>query len=85
MENKWAIFLDYHPTPVKCVPPHLKDAHPVPVVGLQGGGESVAAGDRGCVRVAVRDVDEQHLGEVVCWRVGGRARALHADLRSAGK
>lgn len=47
-------------------PPHLKDAHPVPVVGLQGGGESVAAGDRGCGRVAVRDVDEQHLGEVVC-------------------
>lgn len=68
-----------------CPPPHLKYAHPVPVVGLQGGGESVAAGDRGCGRVAVRDVDEQHLGEIVCWRVGGRARALHADLRSVGK
>lgn len=58
--------LSSHPSEMCTPASHLKDAHPVPVVRLQGGGESVAAGDRGCGRVAVRDVDEQHLREVVC-------------------
>lgn len=67
--------------------PHLKDAHPVPGVGLEGSSEGVAAGDGGCGWVRVRDVDEHHLGEGARWGVGGCSlcRALHAEFKSAGK
>lgn len=64
-------------------PLHLKDPHPVAGLRLQGGAEGVAAGDGGCGRVGLRDVSEQHLGEGVCRRVGGRYGALHFDLGSA--
>lgn len=63
-------------------PLHLKDAHPVAGLRLQGGGEGVSTGDRGCGRVGLRDVDEQHLGEGACRGVGGRDGTLHADLGS---
>lgn len=63
--------------------PHLEDPHPVFVAGLECSGEGVAAGQGGGWGVGVRDVDEDHLGEV---EVGGGLRGLctagHVELKS---
>lgn len=74
---------------------HLKYAHPVSGVGLEGSIKGVAAGDLGRRWVWVGYVDEHHLGVGGCWGVccccccclccSCLCGALHADLKSASK